>query len=112
MVKTEQDIIELAYKYARELEKLGVPVEEILLFGSYARGEARTFSDIDLAIVSTRFGKGDGLEFSGILSQARLSINEIIEAIGLSPEQIDKAPKYSLIEDIKKTGKVVYKKAA
>ncbi len=112
MVKTETEVTELAGEYAKELEKLGIPVNEILLFGSYARGEARSFSDIDFAVLSEKFGKSDGLEFSGILSRARLGFDAIIETIGTSPEKFYKAPRGSFFEHIRKTGKVVYKKAA
>ena len=113
MVKKEAHLKELAQKYANELERLGVPVESIILYGSYARGEAREYSDIDFAVISKRFGLGDGFEFSGILSMAKWPFaDELIEAVGLSPKQIDNAPKYSFIEEIKKHGKVVYKKAA
>lgn len=112
MAKTEQDIKKLAEDYAKELEKLGVPVDKILLFGSYARGEARDLSDIDFAVISERFGKKDGIEFSGVLSRASIPFDEIIEAIGLSPERLENAPKLSFFEHIRNTSKVVYKKAA
>ncbi len=106
-------IKDIARKYAEELEKLGVPVELIILFGSYARGEAREYSDIDFVVISELFGQEDGLEFSGILSRAKHPLAaELIEAIGLSPKQIKQAPENSFIESIRKTGKVVYKKAA
>lgn len=113
MVKKSAHIKKLARRYADELERLGVPVDSIILYGSYARGEAGEYSDIDFAVISNRFGKGDGIEFSGILSMAKWPFaEELIEAIGLSPAQLTKAPKYSLVESIKQTGKVVYKKAA
>lgn len=113
MVKKKDHIRALARKYADELEKLGVPVESIILYGSYARGEAGEFSDIDFAVISNRFGQGDGFEFSGILSKAKWPFaDELIEAIGLSPEQMDKAPRFSFVEEIKKKGEVIYKKAA
>lgn len=36
------------------------PLNEVYLFGSYARGNAREYSDIDLAIVSDKF---EGIRF-------------------------------------------------
>ncbi len=32
-----------------------IPVEEVILFGSYVRGSAKEYSDIDLAIISDWF---------------------------------------------------------
>ena len=113
MVKEEAYIIELARRYAHELENLGISVKEIILYGSYARGEAKELSDIDFAVVSDRFGKEDCIEFSGILSKAKHPFyKDLIQAIGLSPTELRRALKYSFVEDIKKNGKVVYKKAA
>lgn len=112
MVKTDRDVKKIAALYVRELEKLGVSVDEIRLFGSYARGEARSFSDIDFIVVSSRFGQKDRLELSGVLSRAAFPLDAIIEAIGISPEKFESAPKGSFYEHIRKTGKVVYKKAA
>ena len=52
MVKTRTDLIASIRHYAEELERLGVPVERIILYGSHQRGEAHEDSDIDLAVFS------------------------------------------------------------
>ena len=38
--------------------------EKVILFGSYAKGNAHPYSDIDIAIVSKFFGKDDFKEMS------------------------------------------------
>ncbi|KKQ34263.1 MAG: Nucleotidyltransferase [Candidatus Nomurabacteria bacterium GW2011_GWB1_37_5] len=48
--------------YSRILKQSGIGFEEIILFGSQAKGTARKWSDIDLAIVSTDFGKDSHAE--------------------------------------------------
>ncbi len=50
-VKTDKHIKQIIAKYALQLRNAGIPVEKIILFGSYARNMAREDSDIDLAIV-------------------------------------------------------------
>lgn len=35
----------------------GVPVQALILFGSVAKGTQRRWSDIDVAVVSRRFGR-------------------------------------------------------
>ena len=41
-------------KYADKLKESEIPFSDIYLFGSFAKGEARKWSDIDVAIFSTR----------------------------------------------------------
>lgn len=42
-------------RYLQRLVSLGIVVERGVLFGSYARGTASQWSDIDLIVVSPRF---------------------------------------------------------
>lgn len=41
-------------EYADKLRKSQIPFSDIYLFGSFAKGEARKWSDIDVAIFSKR----------------------------------------------------------
>lgn len=43
--------------YKEALKEAKIPVTKLILFGSQAKGTARRWSDIDLAIVSKAFGK-------------------------------------------------------
>ncbi|KKR32054.1 MAG: hypothetical protein UT63_C0053G0005 [Candidatus Gottesmanbacteria bacterium GW2011_GWC2_39_8] len=43
--------------YLKDLRKEGISYSEIILFGSYAKGTAKPWSDIDLCVVSDQFGK-------------------------------------------------------
>lgn len=45
-------IPDIARKYLQRLASLGIAVERGVIFCSYARGEASTWSDIDLLVVS------------------------------------------------------------
>ena len=40
-----------------DILKKEIPVQKVIIYGSHARGRARPDSDIDLAIVSSVFGK-------------------------------------------------------
>lgn len=44
-------------KYLSLLEKEGVKREKAFLFGSYAKDKARSYSDIDIYLLSKQFGK-------------------------------------------------------
>jgi len=55
MVKTGREIKEIISRYADEIQKLGIKPQKILLYGSYASGNAREDSDIDVIIISEDF---------------------------------------------------------
>jgi predicted nucleotidyltransferase len=52
-----QDIKRRAEVLKQELEKEGIKVDAIYLFGSYARGEFLRRSDIDLIVISRDFSE-------------------------------------------------------
>ena len=43
--------------YLTVLQEDGLPIERVFLFGSYATGHHRKWSDIDVCVISPRFGK-------------------------------------------------------
>lgn len=92
----------LIRKYQRLLLKAGIPVERIILFGSYAKGTAHTWSDLDLCVVSPQFGKhpfDEGVKLMTIRTNDLLDI----EPHPFSPE--DLADKYDpLASEIRKYG--------
>jgi len=110
MVKTRTDLIASILHYAEELERLGVPVERIILYGSHQRGEAHEDSDIDLAVFSEAFGPPHHLEFLGVLSEAKWMAEPMIEAIGFHPAVLEHINPISFLHEIVSTGEVVYQR--
>ena len=55
------------------------PVYQAVLFGSYAKGEANSESDIDLMIDS--HGELRGLKFFGVLEKITMSLNKKVDLI-------------------------------
>ena len=101
--RRERDLI---HQYIILLENNGIPVSKVILFGSYAKGMAKPDSDIDLAIVSSRFGKDNWKEMV-FLRKLALHIDSHIEPLPFSPQDIDN--RYStLSEEIRKHGIVLY----
>ena len=76
-------------EFKSALEALGIKVDRVIVFGSYATGSARKESDIDVAVISEDF-KGMSLlkrlETIG-LALARARIMEPIEGIGFTEEE-------------------------
>ena len=60
MVTISNEIIEKIQMFLHNVSASGLHIERVLLFGSYTKGTANTWSDIDVAIVSKDF---TGVEF-------------------------------------------------
>ncbi len=88
MVKTAQEIEQIIEKYKEELKKYNIHPEKIILYGSYAKGNAREDSDIDLVVISSDFENMNLRERLEILGLAAGNILEPIEALGYSPKEV------------------------
>lgn len=95
----------LVKKYRLALASNGIPVEKIILFGSYAKGKAKPWSDLDVCVVSKVFGKDNYAE-RVMLYQMRDDSQLLIEPHPYNP--IDLEDRYDpLAYEIMKTGRVV-----
>ena len=66
---TREEVIRKVQLFTQEILSSGVPLERVILFGSYAKNKANNDSDIDVALVSTifnGFGYEDRKHFSKI----------------------------------------------
>jgi len=89
-----------------------IPVEEVIVFGSYARGNAKEHSDIDLAIISDWFRGKSYIENMQYLSRFAASYNSLIEALPFTCEEYKKLDKRTFLASIVKTGRKYYLKPA
>ncbi len=88
-------------EYINVLKKDKLPIKEVILFGSYAKGKANKWSDIDLCVVSPRF-KNSFLATQYLWIKRTSDHGVTIEPIGFSPT--DFKEESSFIREIKKTG--------
>lgn len=108
MVKKRHQIENIITRYVSKLMRLGVEVSQVILYGSYARGNPKEYSDIDIAIVSSTFQELDIFERQLILSKAHHRFGEPLEPIGLTPNQVRN--KKGFVREIVETGVIVYRK--
>jgi uncharacterized protein len=101
MVTSSDQVIEIIKKYIKELESHDIPVQEVILFGSYAGKNPRTESDIDLAVISKVF-TDDRFENRRRIVPLRRKIDTRIEPIPFTPTRF--AQGGILVDEIKKTG--------
>jgi predicted nucleotidyltransferase len=102
MVKTEREIQEIITKYQREIEKLGIRPQKIILFGSYAGGIPREDSDIDVIVIADDFKNMNLRERLELLGIAAGRIYEPIEALGYTQEELNSRMKETFLEAILK----------
>jgi predicted nucleotidyltransferase len=87
-----------------------VTVDKVILYGSWANGKPGEFSDIDLAIFSPEFGKNKLKELQ-LLSKLAWEVDESIEAIPYSTDQLNNNDPTNFVYEIMKTGITIYDRA-
>ncbi len=101
---TADAAIELVKRYIEELQNNGIPIQEAIIFGSYAKGYPKEESDIDVALVSPAF-TGDRFEDRRRIIPLRRKINNRIEPIPFRPDDFSEGGNF--VDEIKKTGKAI-----
>ncbi|KPK76785.1 MAG: hypothetical protein AMJ89_03510 [candidate division Zixibacteria bacterium SM23_73] len=85
----DRKITETLKDFKGALETLGIRVNRIIVFGSYAKGEAKKHSDIDVIVISHSFKDMNLFERFEILGLAlgKAKIMEPIEPLGYTEEE-------------------------
>ncbi|KKQ92629.1 MAG: polymerase, beta-like protein region protein [Candidatus Woesebacteria bacterium GW2011_GWA2_40_7] len=97
--------INIAKDFVRMVSENGIPVDSAYVFGSYAKGHAKTDSDIDVCIISRKFGK-DYIKEMVDLRKIALKIDSKIEPIAFGVNDLN--DKYSsLATEIRQSGILV-----
>jgi predicted nucleotidyltransferase len=99
----KREVIDKVNRYA-DVIKAYFPVKMVILFGSYARGNPREASDIDVAVVVDQISD-DCLESEAMLNRLRRSIDLRIEPVLI--EKDEKDPE-GFFEEIMRTGEIIY----
>lgn len=101
MAIAADSIIEIVKRYVAVLERNGIKIREAIVFGSFVKGTAKEWSDIDIALVSPDF-TGDRFEDRRRIVPLRRKIDNRIEPLPFRPEDFDNGGMFA--EEIKKTG--------
>ena len=73
MLKAEPGVKTIIEEYTQSLKKLGVNTERVILYGSFAKGQERLDSDIDVIVISKDF--------------QRMNLRERLEVLGIAAEE-------------------------
>lgn len=92
-------------QYQKLLKAKGFNIQKIILFGSVAKGKNSKYSDIDIAVVSSKFGKDYQKEMVKLMILSH-QINNAIEPHPLNPSDL-KSRYSALADEIRKHGLMV-----
>ena len=101
MADIPNKIQKIITRYLALLQDHGFQIEDAILFGSYARGTANQWSDIDLALVSNEF---EGVRFTdkNKIRKITISVSSDLEILPFNPK--DFTPGDPLVKEILDTG--------
>jgi predicted nucleotidyltransferase len=100
-----RDIKKVVLNFSKAIRAKGIPIKKMVIFGSYAKGKARPESDIDVCVVSPKFGK-DSIEELQLLFKIRRGIDSRIEPFPVSWEEYKKTAS-PIIFEIKQFGREI-----
>lgn len=101
MAQVAASIRKTLKEYIRELEKRNIHIHSAYLFGSYARGKAHEWSDLDIALVSDDF---EGVRFLDRekIAAATLEVDSRISPLPF--RTADFTPDDLFVQEILRTG--------
>ncbi|HLD71117.1 MAG TPA: nucleotidyltransferase domain-containing protein [Candidatus Peribacteraceae bacterium] len=97
-----EDGLRIAQQFKKHLLKKGYPIQQVILYGSVAKGTAHAQSDIDIAVVTKAFLASQMQENVDIFIESK-HIDLRIETVTLHPEDFQ-LPYFTLAREIERTG--------
>lgn len=108
MVKTKTELNKIIKYFISNLKKK-IRISYVISFGSYARGNPRPYSDIDVAVISPDFNEMDEIKAMQFLSLEAKDSEALIEPISFPSKELKHIEKGSFLDYILKNGRIVYK---
>lgn len=94
--------LNIAKRFKEKLLNLGIPVDDVIVFGSKVKGESNKWSDLDICIISPIFGIDSHSE-RVLLMNIKRGIDDNIEPHPMNLEDFNS--KFNpLANEIRKTG--------
>ena len=109
-ILTKEQLDKLVKEYLSKVRSK-ISIDQVFLYGSYAKGNPNEWSDIDLYIVSKDFPENSLKGENGYFLYTLLGNHDLrLEAIGIHPNQLENPVEKSFFEEVKRTGQAVYNK--
>ena len=85
----KKDVLNILKRLRDALENGNIHIDQMILFGSWAKGTQHEGSDIDVVIVSNDFKGKDYWTRINILTEAIYKIFAPIQAVAVTPQEWD-----------------------
>lgn len=108
MVKSISEIRKLVREYKEELRRHNIHITKAILYGSYAKGHPKPYSDIDLVVVSPDLARFPLLRRQELLAELTMNIDAPLEVIGYTPKEFKKSNHTIFGQIIQETGKLLH----
>ena len=103
----ERSIVEAVRRYLRAVREKGLSPSFGVLFGSYVRGNADEWSDIDLLVISPRFDEMRDRKDISLLWRLTVNTDKRIEPIPVGLNQWKTDDSSAIIEIARREGEVI-----
>jgi predicted nucleotidyltransferase len=103
--KTDKKIVDIIRRFVESL-RVDIPVDAVFLFGSYARGEARSDSDIDLVVVSSAFNAGTNMANMQYLFRKAVKVSSLLEPIPATPAEVKRPGSRHFLKQVLPTARM------
>ncbi|MCF8054941.1 MAG: nucleotidyltransferase domain-containing protein [Deltaproteobacteria bacterium] len=103
----KESIIVSVRNYLKELSRIGVPVKQAILFGSYAKETNHKWSDIDLIVISDKYDKECTREDIKLLWRTAARTDNRIEPIPVGSNRWKTDDESTIIEIARREGVIV-----
>lgn len=103
----EKSIRKVVRNYLACLPAVGINARKAVLFGSFARGDARAESDIDLIVIAPEFDRPRSLSFIKRLWRERAKADIRIEPIACGEKEWEEDDSRPILEIARQEGIVI-----
>lgn len=103
----ESAIIDIVKRYLAALSGLGIHARRAVLFGSFARGDASEWSDIDLIVIAPELDGERSLETVKKLWRATAAADDRIEPIPCGEREWDTEGRRPILDIARKEGVMI-----
>jgi predicted nucleotidyltransferase len=86
-----------------------IRIDQAVLFGSHARGEADEWSDVDLAVISPDFARMSHKKVMDLLVEVGVTVHSSVEIRPYPPKDLKEARPTNFLGYVLAQGKLVYR---
>ena len=88
MAYSKEDVLNLIKRFRKNIEGVVHP-DHVFLFGSYALGKAKEYSDIDVAIISSDITDENYFDLKKKIFKKAMEIDSYLEPLCFSEDEFD-----------------------